>query len=161
MVEINFSPLRLVAKEKEEIHILSTQLQDALFPLTSVQFDVETKIFTCLVNRFCWEHLNAHPHEGRYYRVHSGFSIFNVKNVHRRNFDHKHPERVLNLLTIKVDALKNDCQTIHLIFSGDKEIRLEVEAIQCQLGDVGHPWHTDKRPMHVYEHLQELEKKRA
>lgn len=161
MTELNFTPLRLLAKDKEEIHILSAQLQDSLLPLTSVHFDKDAKTFTCLLNRFCWEHLDAHPNEDRYYRVHAGFSVSNVLNVHKRNFDLKHPVRVLNLLMIKVDEPKKEHQTIHLLFSGDKEIRLEVESIHCQLGDVDHPWHTDKRPMHLHEHLEELEKKRA
>lgn len=161
MAEFNFPPLRLLAKDKEEIHILSAHLQDGLLPLTSIHFDKDTKIFTCLLNRFCWEHLNTHPNEELYYRVHSGFSVANVQNVHRRNFDHGRNERVLNLLMITVDEPKEKYQTIHLLFSGDREIRLEVESIHCQLGDVDNPWHTSKRPMHLYEHLEELEKKRA
>ena len=161
MAELNFPPLRLLAKDKEEIQILSAHLQDGLLPLTSIHFDKDTKIFTCLLNRFCWEHLNTHPNEELYYRVHSGFSVANVQNVHRRNFDHRRNERVLNLLMITVDEPKEKYQTIHLLFSGDREIRLEVESIHCQLGDVDNPWHTSKRPMHLYEHLEELEKKRA
>lgn len=161
MTEPTFAPLRLLAKDKEEIHILSAQLQDGLLPLTSIHFDKDAKTFTCLVNRFCWEHLDTHPNEECYYRVHSGFSVSNVLNVHKRNFHQKHPERVLNLLMITVDEPKKGHQTIHLLFSGDKEIRLEVESILCQLGDVDHPWHTSKRPMHLHEHLDELEKKRA
>lgn len=161
MTELNFVPLRLLAKDKEEVHILSAQLQDSLLPLTSIHFDKDAKTFTCLVNRFCWEHLDAHPNEERYYRVHSGFSVSNVLNVHKRNFHQSHPERVLNLLMITVDDLQKGQLNIHLLFSGDKEIRLEVESVHCQLGDVDHPWHTNKRPMHLHEHLEELEKKRA
>jgi len=161
MTEPNFAPLRLLAKDKEEVDILSAQLQDSLLPLTSVHFDKDAKTFTCLVNRFCWEHLDAHPEEERYYRVHSGFSVSNVLCVHKRNFHQSHPERVLNLLIITVDEPQKGQFNIHLLFSGDKEIRLEVESIHCQLGDVDHPWHTSKRPMHLHEHLEELEKKRA
>ncbi|MBY0281808.1 MAG: DUF2948 family protein [Alphaproteobacteria bacterium] len=161
MTELKFSPLRLLAKDKEEIHILSAQLQDGFLPLTSVHFDKDAKTFTCLINRFCWEYLDAHPNEERYYRVHSGFSVSNVLSVHKRNFDQKHPLRVLNLLMISVDEPKKGRQTIHLLFSGDKEIRLEVESIHCQLGDIDHPWHTSKKPIHIHEHLEELEKKRA
>lgn len=161
MPEITFSPLRLLAKDLEEIQIISAHLQDGLLPLTSINFDRGAKTFTSLINRFCWEHVDAHPNEERYYRVHSGLSFSNVLDMHQRGFDHKHPDRILNLLMITIEKHKNSHDTVHLLFSGDREIRLETQSVHCQLGDIDSPWPTNRRPMHLHEHLEELEKKRA
>ncbi len=161
MSEPSFTPLKLLAQDAEEIHILSVHLQDGLFPLTSMHFEKEDKTFSCLVNRFCWEHVDAHPNENRYYRVHTGLVFSNVFAVHQRNFDQKHEQRILNLLMMTVEEHKNSKKTIHLLFSGDKEIKLEVKSIQCHFGDIDHPWSTSKKPTHLHEHLEELEKKSA
>lgn len=161
MSELTFTPLKLLAQDKEEIHILSAHLQDGLFPLTSMHFEKKDQTFSFLVNRFCWEHVDAHPDEERYYRVHSGLVFSDVVAIHQRGFDQKHPQRILNLLMISVVEHKNGTKTIHLLFSGDKEIRVETTSIQCRLSDVDHPWPTNKKPIHLHEHLEELEKKRA
>jgi hypothetical protein len=159
--EPSFIPLRLLAQDEEEIHILSAHLQDGLFPLTSMHFEKADKTFSCLVNRFCWEHVDAHPNEDRYYRVHAGLVFSDVLAIHQRGFDQKHPQRILNLLMMSMSEHKNGHKTIHLLFSGDKEVKVEVASIQCRFGDVDHPWLTNKKPTHLHEHLEELEKKTA
>ena len=113
----NFEPLRLLARDLEDLTILSAHLQDALLPLTSMVYEPKIGTFTMLANRFCWEH-PAIDHEGEpmHHRVHSGLCFKNVGKIHHCGFQRKGNARILNLLALK--SHKSDA--IHLICSGDK-----------------------------------------
>ena len=151
----NFEPLRLLARDLEDLTILSTHLQDALLPLTSMVYDSKNATFTMLANRFCWEH-PAIDHEGEpmYHRVHSSLCFKNVEKINHRGFQRKGKTRIVNLLALQATP----SHAIHLICSGDNEIRIETKDIHCHLGDLHHPWPTRKKPTHLYEHIETLKK---
>lgn len=146
-------PLKLMAKDLEDLQILASHLQDALIPFMSMEYDPETKTFRALANRFCWE-IDPQDHEGEplYHRVHSGIEVHNVDKVMHKGFDLDNPQEDHNLLTIHGD---NDGE-IHLVFSGGPEICLETKGVHLHLGDVTHPWPTRKKPKHIHEHLDDL-----
>jgi hypothetical protein len=148
-----FEPLRLLAKQDEDVKILAAHLQDALFPLTAMVYERKSATFTLLANRFCWE-VEAEDHEGEpvYYRVHSGICCRNIKKIFHRGFERKGQHRVLNLLSLQVPTSQN----IRMIFSGDKEIHIETKDLHCHLGDLHHPWPTRIKPVHIYEHLEKM-----
>ncbi len=151
----NFEPLRLLARDLEDLTILSTHLQDALLPLTSMVYEPKNATFTMLANRFCWEHPPVdHEGEPMYHRVHSALSFKNVGTVHHRGFQCKGNMRTLNLLAVQATP----SHAIHLICSGDNEIKIETKDIHCHLGDLHHPWPTRKKPTHLYEHIEALKK---
>ncbi|MBM3468197.1 MAG: DUF2948 family protein [Alphaproteobacteria bacterium] len=149
----DFVPLRLMAKDVDDLVILSTFLQDAMLPLTSMVYEPRNETFTLLANRFCWE-LPSVDHEGEpmHHRVHSGLCFRNVTKVHHRGFSRKGEDRILNFLSLQ--AKKPN--TIHLLCSGDNEIRIETKGLHCHLGDIYHPWPTRKKPTHIYEHVKAL-----
>lgn len=150
-----FVPLRLLAHDEEDLSILAAHLQDALLPLVSMVFEPKNATFTMLANRFCWEHPPIDHEEGpMYHRVHSGICFKNVDKVHHRGFERTGKTRVLNLLTLQ--AQKNGA--IHLVCSGDSEIRIETKKLHCHLGDLHHPWPTRKKPTHLYEHIEALQR---
>lgn len=146
-------PLKLIAKDLEDLQILAAHLQDAILPFMSMQYDPETKTFRALANRFCWEH-GEMEHEGEelYHRVHSGLEVHNVDKVLHKGFDFNQHDKDYNLLTIHGE---NE-GAIHLVFSGGSEIRLETDDVHLHLGDVQHPWPTRQRPKHIHEHLEDL-----
>lgn len=150
-----FVPLRLLAHDEEDLSILAAHLQDALLPLVSMVFEPKDATFTMLANRFCWEHPPI-DHEGSlmYHRVHSGICFKNVDKVHHRGFDRKGKTRILNLLTLQAGKSGN----IHLICSENNEIRIETNKLHCHLGDIHHPWPTRKKPTHLYEHIEALQR---
>ena len=45
-MSINFEPLRLLARDFEDLTIVSTHLQDALLPLTSMVYERKSATFT-------------------------------------------------------------------------------------------------------------------
>ncbi len=147
-------PLKLHAVDEEDLHIISSYLQDALFPLSSMHVDYDQGTFSCLLNRFCWEHEEDHKTHGFYYRIHTGVLIKNIQAVHTRNFDHQSPHRVMNLLALKTQASDNGGVFLSFLFAHDKEIRLEVSALNLWMNDVESPWPTKKKPIHIHEHLE-------
>jgi len=152
-VSIKFEPLRLLARDVDDLTILSAHLQDALLPLTAMVHKNKNATLTILVNRFCWEHPPIdHEGEPHYHRVHSGLCFRNVHKVHHRGFHHTGKTEILNLLALQ--AQKSDA--IHLICSGDKEIRIETNDLHCHLSDLHHPWPTRKKPTHLYEHIESM-----
>lgn len=146
-------PLKLIAKDLEDLQILAAHLQDAILPLMSMQYDPETKTFRALANRFCWEHGEMEA-DGKpvYHRVHSGLEIHNVERVLHKGIDLQKNDQHYNLLTMHGE---NE-GAIHLVFSGGSEIRLETNDIHLHLGDVQKPWPTPHKPKHIHEHLEEL-----
>lgn len=154
-MSIDFVPLRLLAKDTGDLTILATHLQDAVLPLMSMVYEPKNATFTLLANRFCWEHPPI-DHEGApmYHRVHSGLCFRNVSSVHHRGFHRKGNTRILNLLSLHA----NKGEAIHLICSGNNEIRINTKKLHCHLGDLHHPWPTRKKPTHIYEHIEQMQK---
>ena len=48
-------PLRLIARQAEDVVVLSSLLQDAVFPMSEMRYDRKARRFALLVNRFRWE----------------------------------------------------------------------------------------------------------
>lgn len=141
-------PLRLFANDTKHLSIFSAYLQDALIPLSSLHFQKEKGLFSCLLNRFCWEHLGT----GTYYRVHTGLIFEKVIRIQRRNFHHHSEERILNLLILG-GAREEGTFVINLLFSDDKEIRIYMEdPISIKAHDVDEIWITKKRPLHPHDY---------
>jgi hypothetical protein len=151
----DFVPLRLLARDEEDLTIVAAHLQDALLPLVSMVFEPKKATFTVLANRFCWEH-PPHDHEGKpiHHRIHSGICFRNVETVHYRGFDRKKGPEILNLITLKA----NKGEAVHMLCSGNHEIRIKTKDLHCHLGDIHHPWPTRKKPTHLYEHIEQLQR---
>jgi len=152
-MSFEFVPLRLLAKDKEDLTIVATHLQDAMLPLMSFVYEPKKETFSLLANRFCWEHPPI-DHEGApmYHRVHSGITFNNVEKIHYRGFDRKKGPEILNLLTLQAKT-----GAIHMICSGNNEIRITSKKLHCHLGDIHHPWPTRKKPTHIYEHIEQMQ----
>ena len=146
--------LRLKAVDTEDLDVLASHLQDAIFPITTMIFDKEDSIFTLMANRFCWEE-ESEIHEGVEYhaRVHTALAFKHVKSLFKKGFhQHMEKERSLSLLTIHVDADHKEGEKIHLLFSGNKEICLLAEKIECFFADLEEPWMSPIKPTHIHDY---------
>lgn len=154
-MEKDFVPLRLLARDEEDLTVVAAHLQDALLPLMSMVFQPNDGTFTILANRFCWEH-PAVDHEGEpmYHRIHSGICFRNVEGIHYQGFHRKKSPEILSLLTLMADKGNG----IHLVCSQAHHIRIKTKDVHCHLGDIHHPWPTRKKPTHLYEHIEALQK---
>jgi Protein of unknown function (DUF2948) len=151
-------PLRLLAHDEENLHIISAMLQDALMPVTAMVYDEVAKTFSFLVNRFCWELPESiYDQDVFYHRVHSGLAFKSVEKVQKRNFHQADSKRILYFLALQIEEMHEDKKwfvTLH--FADDHDIRLELSAIDCVCADIDHPWPTKTQPMHISEYLNEI-----
>ncbi len=145
MTKAQSSLVKLRAETPQALKIISACLQDSLFPATAMTYDSDHKVFTVLANRFMWEK-DAILHEGKpiYQRVHSGVYFGNVKQIKHWNIDRNDATNFLNLMAVYGDKQGE----IHLVFSDNKQICLQIDDISCHLKDLHKPWHTHQKPEH-------------
>jgi hypothetical protein len=139
--------LRLSAEDAADLEIISACLQDAVTQVRDLVFLPHARRFAMVVNRFRWEgegKSRGHTHE----RVRAGLHFESVRKARARRIAQNHPEGVLNLLAIRFDELDAPSGIVTLTFSGGGEIRLEVEALDAHLSDLGLVWETPNLPDH-------------
>ncbi len=157
-------PIKLRARDPQDMKVLSAVLQDATLRPVDMTFIRRQKRFVMVVNRFRWEHPEAElPNEPEpgpepgdddarfeevgqrplFERVNAGVCFDRVRRVRIQGLDLGDREQMLSLLAIDVGP-----RAITLVFSGGALIRLEVSAISCHLEDLGEPWPTPWRPSH-------------
>jgi Protein of unknown function (DUF2948) len=134
--------LKLLARDEEDLAVISTILQDALIPVGEMAYLPEDRSFVLVANRFLWEAPSGHPRENFERRL-TGLRIGGVSAVRRRGFSPSDPNRILSLLAVRwvADALQLD-------FAGGASIQLETAEILCHLDDLSEPWPTRWQPRH-------------
>jgi hypothetical protein len=143
------SDLRLKAEDAEDLQVIAAYLQDAVVLVKDIAYLPGTRRLAMVANRFCWEdELGAVPAGKTHRRARAGFHFDNVEKVRSRNIDQDRHEGVLNLLTITFEGGEAPSGTVVLTFSGDGEIRIDVEALEAHLADMGRTWETPNLPSH-------------
>ena len=150
--------MKLRATDAEDLAVLAAHLQDAIVPVSEMAFLPRERRFVLVANRFRWEAAGraqaAEPAEGaddasfaagsHFERVHCAVRIEQVRAVRRRGFEPRDRGAMLSLLTVAED----EGGAIALLFAGGAAIRLEVDAIDCYVEDLGESWPTTWRPRH-------------
>lgn len=157
--------LKLLARDAEDLAVVSAYLQDALIPLSDMQYLAEERRFVLVASRFRWENcsetadappsLDADAPDPAatdialepcraYERVHCGLCVEGVEVVRRRGFDQRNRGRILELLDIRAEG-----GSIELVFAGGAALRLEGADLACRIDDFGQPWPTRWRPHHA------------
>lgn len=140
------SDLRLSAEDAADLDVISTCLQDAVTRVGDLAFLPNARRFAMVVNRFRWE--GGAEHKGAHQRTRAGLHFENVDVARARNISQDRQDGVLNLLAIRFDELNAPSGIVTLTFSGGGEIRLEVEALDAHLSDLGLVWETQNLPDH-------------
>jgi len=135
-------PLRLQALEAADLTVLSSLVQDAVFPVTEMKFDRANRRFALLINRFRWEDKTPTPE-----RVQAVLSFDNVTRVQVSGIDRGDSELVLSLLSL---ALDGETDRAILTLAGDGAIAIEASALDVSLRDVTQPYRavSGKAPRH-------------
>lgn len=156
-------PLRLRARDADDLQTIAACLQDALVPLSEIAYLKAERRFVMVANRFRWERApaeaaparapdaDAHFVEGdddeggeaRFERVNCGICFDRVRAVRFTGLNLRRRSQILNLLTVQSQP-----GAITLVFAGGATIRLEVSGILCHLEDLGEPWPTQWQPAH-------------
>lgn len=159
------SPLKLSARDAEDLEVIAAFCQDALVPLSEMAYLEDEKRFVLVLNRFRWDlagegsevlKTKSAPQAGKdapfregddegpvYERVLCGLTFENVTGVRTRAIDLRKRDDILAMLTIQVDS-----DAVILLFAGGGAIKLEVGEMRCFLEDFGPSWPTRRRPWH-------------
>lgn len=130
--------LYLGALDVEDLQVVSSLAQDAVFPITEMTWRAGQRRFALLLNRFRWEDQGRARHAPE--RVQSLLVIDNVLGVATQGIDREDAQTVLSLLSITFEPMEDAAGRLLLTLAGDGAIRLEIEALEVTLKDVTRPY---------------------
>ncbi|WP_431300655.1 DUF2948 family protein [Tabrizicola sp. BL-A-41-H6] len=145
------APLHLVAVDTDDLHVISTLVQDAVLPVTEMQHDAKRRRFALMLNRFRWEDRVEAERVGRAYeRVRSVLVVEDVLKVRTFGFDRADKDLVLSLLSLDFAPGEDGTGRLTLTLAGDGALALDVEALEVRLEDVTRPYRapSGKVPTH-------------
>lgn len=134
------TPLRLIARDADDLAVIAGLIQDAVFPITDMAYDAPRRRFALLVNRFRWEDRAAAEAAGRpYERVRAMLVVEDVLRVRTSGIDRADRDVILSALTVAFAPGPDGTGTLTLTLAGDGAVALEVEALEVRLDDVTRP----------------------
>lgn len=145
MSDADDKPLKLRARDGEDLAVISALLQDALVTLGDITYLPHEKSFIMAMNRYRWERDDARQ------RVHSGIRFDTVQRAQFSGIDQRNRRQFLSFMTLEFQPQPDDLDIILLQFSGAGRIRLHINDLSCRLTDFDEPWSTQWRPNHDLE----------
>lgn len=134
-------PLRLVAMDADDLAVVSALAQDAVFPITEMQWRPSQRQFAILINRFRWEDAEAAARRGRpVERVQSVLAVSDVLKVQSQGVDRTEKDVILSFLSLSFEPGEDGMGRLVLTLAGDGAIALEVETLEVALQDVTRPY---------------------
>ncbi|MEL6522326.1 MAG: DUF2948 family protein [Pseudomonadota bacterium] len=134
-------PLNLKANAPEDLEVISSLLQDAVFPGSEMSWDQKRRQFAMLVNRFRWEDKPLAERRNRpYERVQSLLVVGDVGKVQSQGVDRSEKDMVLSLLGLTFEPGPDGTGRVLLTLAGDGTIALDVECLDVVLRDVTRPY---------------------
>jgi hypothetical protein len=142
------APVNLGALDEDDLKVLSSLVQDAVFPITEMRWRQSERRFALLVNRFRWEDEGQQRHGPE--RVQSLLVADNVLKISSQGVDRQEKDMVLSILSVEFEAAEDGAGHDLITQAGDGAIRLEVEALELTLKDVTRPYRapSGKAPTH-------------
>lgn len=145
--------LRLVAFDRDDLEIISANLQDALVRVGDMAFLPRSKQFAFLGARFDW----VAAASGRWERCRTGLHFERVLKVSCSGFTQRDRTLILNLLSIGFKETAAPAGEVELIFSAGCALRLQVECLEARLRDLDVRWKARALPGHPCEDMPEDE----
>ena len=140
-------PLRLRARDADDLGVVAACLQDARVPPREMCFAAKDGRFMAAFTRFQRERLPDPTVCEGLTQSRAALVFERVAAVQHRGLDRLDDDAELELLTITVDARPSGGPgRVTLLFAGDAAVRLRVEAIECRLEDFGEPWRSTVMP---------------
>jgi hypothetical protein len=133
--------LNLVARDAEDLRVLSALTQDAVLTVEDMRYDGRRRQVTLLINRFRWEdRARAERQRRGFERVRSVLAIEDVRRARIQGLRRDALDMVISLLSMSFTAGPDGTGTITLTFAGDGAVALDVEALEVTLTDVTRPY---------------------
>ena len=142
------APLNLGAMEPADLEVISSLVQDAVFPASEMKWERKNQRFALPVNRVRWEDQGKTRHAPE--RVQSVLVISNVQGVASQAIPKGDADTILSLLTLSFEETDAPSGHLTLTLAGDGALRLAVEALEVSLKDVTKPYiaPSKKLPQH-------------
>jgi len=142
------APLNLGALDADDLAVIASLTQDAVFPASEMRWHRKGARFALLLNRVRWEDEGKTRHAPE--RVQSVLMFNNVRGVASQGVPKADADTILSLLDINFEETDAPSGNITLTLAGDGAIRLDVEALEVTLKDVTRPYTapSKKLPQH-------------
>lgn len=135
------APLNLKAMDAEDLQVISSLVQDAVFPVTEMTWDRRRRQFGLLLNRFRWEDApDAEKRSRPFERVQAVLAIEDVMGVSSQGIDRKDADLILSVLAVSFEAGEDGTGRVVLTLAGDGAVAIAVEALEVTLKDVTRPY---------------------
>ena len=139
--------LKLIARTKEDIRVVSAYLQDSIASVSDIANLKNSKIFLMQLSRFMWEDVEKGVFR-KNKRIRTILKFENVLNVVSKNIDQRKKDKFLDFLAIETNVTPDNNYEMKIIFAGDAIIRVISEVIEVTLDDQGEAWDTKNKPKH-------------
>jgi hypothetical protein len=133
-------PLRLLAEDADDLHIISAALQDAILRPVDIVWEPSARRVTLKLSRFCWECGGT--------RVMAAMQFGDVIAVKSRRLP-RLPESALELLAMDFEADEAPGGRVILMFAGGGDLRIDVECLDAVLTDLSERWPARVAPTHL------------
>ena len=133
-------PLRLLAEDADDLHIISAALQDAILRPVDIVWEPSARRVTLALSRFCWECGGT--------RVRSAMQFGDVISVKSRRLP-RGPEQALELLAMDFGPGEPPGGRVALMFAGGGDLRIDVECLDAVLTDLSERWPARVAPTHL------------
>ena len=133
-------PLRLLAEDADDLHIISAALQDAIPRPVDIVWEPAARRVTLALSRFCWECGGT--------RVMAAMQFGDVIAVKSRRLP-RGPEHALELLAMDFEPGEAPGGRVTLMFAGGGDLRIEVECLDAVLTDLSERWPARVAPTHL------------
>jgi len=135
------APLRLRALDEDDLRVISSLVQDAVFPVSEITWRAKERRFALLLNRFRWEDAGrAQARKRSFERVQSVLLIEDALRVRSQGVSPGEADMVLSLLSLDWAPGEDGTGTLTLVLAGDGAIAVDVEALEVVLTDVTRPY---------------------
>ena len=139
--------LKLIAKNHDDLKVLSAYLQDSIVSVKDMVFLKKNKTFIMIANRFMWEDVEKGILRSNK-RIRCAIRFEEVFKVKSKNINQKDKNKPLECLAIKTDKLHDETYQIKIFFSGDGMITIFSEVLEIAMRDLGIPWNVKHIPKH-------------
>jgi len=139
--------LKLIAKNEEDLKVVSAHLQDSILSATDIANLKKNKIFLMQLSRFMWEDIEKGVFR-KNKRIRTVLKFDYVLKVFSKNINQKKKDNFLDFLAIETIKMPDNNYEMKITFAGDSIIRVIAEVIEVTLDDQGEAWDTKNKPKH-------------
>ena len=139
--------INLIAKNQEDLKVISAYLQDSIVTVRDIVFLKQNRTFVMVVNRFMWEDAEKGVFRQNK-RIRWAVKFEEVVKVESKNINQKNKNKAFEYLAMECNLVHDSAYQVKIFFSGDSIITMIVEIIDVVLCDLGKPWNVKHIPKH-------------